>query len=812
MRKKNTNGFAHIGSNTICKNFLQHSKDAVFIVNKKNKVEYASPSCKKIFGYSAKEFINVPCLTEKKILHPSCKIRFEKFWKEYAKNKTFPVKTSEWRWVKKDGKEIYTKNSFVNLSEHGKSVGFLTIAQDITKEKDNVKLTEQLSSLLDSIRKIDQLIVKEKNEDILLQKACEILRETRGYNFVWIGIVNEYERTITPVASSGPKILRSKLKKFIWTKQMESYCHIVQVIKNRKTISLNKLTSPFLDINKLCSWHKGIIQYGDISTIFVPLIRAKLVSAIIVLSSPEPKIFNLHEIKLIKELANNIAFALQSIKIEKTAKENETLYTALVELSPDIVAVHSQGKIVLVNKAAVKSFGAKNKKELIGKPVINFVHPESRADVIKRIKKMTTKHRQAPPIEERFLRLNGTPFDVETSAVPIKYKGKPAIQVVAHDIGARKKSAIALAQESSLAQNIIDLNPYAVALGRSDGYIFRINKAFVQLFGSTPPPDYNIFKDPMLLKSDYKKLFKKMFEGEIVEFPKIWYNAHRLNPRLPDKEICIRSVFFPIKGVNKKVEYVVGMHENITQAAQIDKAKSEFVSLASHQLKTPLTGIKWFTELLMDHTEQQLTKRQSELAKEISIANQRMITLVNALLNVSRIEMGTMKIEPKKINAEELANECVRLLMPRVKKNNQYLTKNFHLTQKFVINDRNLLAMIIQNILANAIQYTKSNGQIKFSLENKQDNLLLTISDTGIGIPLSAQEKIFTKLYRADNAKIFSPNGNGLGLYIVKSVLDYMNGKIWFTSTVGKGTTFYVSIPMKGITRKKGTKNLIMNE
>jgi two-component system sensor histidine kinase VicK len=115
---------------------------------------------------------------------------------------------------------------------------------------------------------------------------------------------------------------------------------------------------------------------------------------------------------------------------------------------------------------------------------------------------------------------------------------------------------------------------------------------------------------------------------------------------------------------------------------------------------------------------------------------------------------------------------------------------------------------MIQNVLTNAVRYTPTDGVVRFQVTRRPEDILFTISDTGIGIPAGARDKIFTKLYRADNARSAQPNGNGLGLYMVKSILEHAGGRIWFESEEGKGSTFYVTIPLTGMKKKEGTKTL----
>ncbi|MFA6249905.1 MAG: ATP-binding protein [Candidatus Shapirobacteria bacterium] len=252
----------------------------------------------------------------------------------------------------------------------------------------------------------------------------------------------------------------------------------------------------------------------------------------------------------------------------------------------------------------------------------------------------------------------------------------------------------------------------------------------------------------------------------------------------------------------------IEVFRDITIEKEIDKAKTEFVSLASHQLRTPLTTVSWYTEMLLSGDAGKLSPRQIEFLKVIYQGNRRMNDLVSDLLNISRIELGTFVVDPKPISIPELVNEVLADLRPLIIERKIRVLTSFGRKPPVITADPGLLRMIVQNLISNAVKYSKNRHQIKLSAEVGKTNFLITVSDQGVGIPVSQQSLIFSKMFRANNARQKNIEGNGLGLYIVKSIVDYSGGKIWFESIENKGTTFYVTLPRRGMPGKIGTKAL----
>jgi PAS domain S-box-containing protein len=299
----------------------------------------------------------------------------------------------------------------------------------------------------------------------------------------------------------------------------------------------------------------------------------------------------------------------------------------------------------------------------------------------------------------------------------------------------------------------------------------------------------------------YKKMWttikveKKPFSGELVNIKK---DGQLYN---------VFATITPVLDKDGEVQFFLGIERDITREKMIDKAKSEFVSLASHQLRTPLSAINWYTEMLLDGDAGPLTKEQKEYLHEIYTGNQRMVDLVTSLLNVSRLELGTFAIEPTEGDLVAMSQNAIKELTPLITAKKLQVTETYGKVPPICV-DKKLMYMIFQNIYSNAVKYNPEGGKITVGIAIDKKKVIITATDTGMGIPKEEQGQIFTKLFRANNAKDSVTEGTGLGLYIVKSILDQAGGKISFTSEVNKGTTFTVTLPLTGMKPKDGTKKL----
>lgn len=246
-----------------------------------------------------------------------------------------------------------------------------------------------------------------------------------------------------------------------------------------------------------------------------------------------------------------------------------------------------------------------------------------------------------------------------------------------------------------------------------------------------------------------------------------------------------------------------------TKEQQISRAKDEFVSLVSHQLRTPLTNMNWRLEMLLDGEAGKMSEEQKKYLMEIERGTSRMTDLVNLFLNVSRIHMGTLAITLQPSDIHGLISTTLEEFTQHIAQKKLTIKKKFDKTIDLLKCDPRIFQIIIQNILSNAIEYTPQDGTITLQTKKEDSHVIISVTDTGIGIPKKDQEKIFTKLFRAENVRENHPDGNGLGLYMVKSLLDESGGQIWFSSQEGTGTTFFISFPKTGMRARQGTRSVV---
>jgi len=247
----------------------------------------------------------------------------------------------------------------------------------------------------------------------------------------------------------------------------------------------------------------------------------------------------------------------------------------------------------------------------------------------------------------------------------------------------------------------------------------------------------------------------------------------------------------------EKLGYLVILRD-ITREKAIEKMKTEFVSLSAHQLRTPLSSINWALDTLLKQKLGKLNEAQKTLLEQARESNQRMLILVKDLLDVVKIEEGKylgklipsdfLKIIQNVINdyQEEIRKKEIKL---EVQLPVQKLPK--------IKMDPEKIYTVLQNLLDNAIKYNLQGGLVNISLNFDRENLTFSISDSGIGIPLDEQSNIFNKFFRSSNAIKVETEGNGLGLFVSKNIIEAHGGKIWFESNDGQGATFYFILPLK---------------
>ena len=376
--------------------------------------------------------------------------------------------------------------------------------------------------------------------------------------------------------------------------------------------------------------------------------------------------------------------------------------------------------------------------------------------------------------------------------------------------------AITIIKNKAILASIGD----AVMACDKEGKVILFNRKSVEMTG---------FSEKEVIGQHYNHIIK--FVGEIDNKPVTDFIAQAMKTgqktTMADNTLLIRKngSKIPVADSAEPIRYAQGIligcvvvFRDITQEKEIDKAKSEFISVASHQLKTPATIISLYTEMLLSGKGDAITLKQKEYLSEVRGANIRIIDIINTLLNISRIEMGIFSMDPAPIDIIAFLKNSIKELQVSVNEKHIILQEEYHQPKHIVPIDKLLLTMVFSNLFSNSIKYTAPGGTVSVkSVEVKKDekvnhkiikenSILISVSDSGFGIPIHSQDKIFTKFFRSENARSKHTDGTGLGLYIVKSILDYIGGDVWFWSKEKEGTIFYFTIPLNRAKRKEGHK------
>jgi signal transduction histidine kinase len=349
------------------------------------------------------------------------------------------------------------------------------------------------------------------------------------------------------------------------------------------------------------------------------------------------------------------------------------------------------------------------------------------------------------------------------------------------------------------------------SLENVDNSIFRqifSNRAHVKLLDDDSS-DYYLHKHSM---ATYNKVYAVEREG----VQGLMFIGHKLSgkPLYPEEAVAVSSAVTTLElALDSAIKYSrirnfnVQLTSEITQATRrltssntkllaLDKAKDEFVSMASHQLRTPLTTVKGYVSMLLDGDAGPISPMQRQLLTQAYFSSQRMVYLIADLLNVSRLQTGKFVIEKRPINMSELVKGEIDQLNDTAKLRGIRLTLELPEGPLIASIDDVKVRQVVMNFTDNALYYTPTGGAVHIKLEKHAKFIRFTVKDTGMGVPKAEQHKLFEKFYRAGNARKARPDGTGLGLFMAKKVIIAQKGSLIFSSTEGKGSTFGFDLPL----------------
>jgi PAS domain S-box-containing protein len=491
--------------------------------------------------------------------------------------------------------------------------------------------------------------------------------------------------------------------------------------------------------------------------------------------------------------------------MSETPQQLNLNYQKTVILFPEAILVFDINAVITrVDKQTLTMFGWENEQEVVGKDGFDFIADQDKQNVKTALQEVL-QGKNIAGLQCNGVKKDGSFLRISANAsLFLDNQGAPKeIVVVVHDITphlSELEQVKEAEKQLSEAQQIAHFGSWEWDISSDT---FHWTDEMYRLYGLAPQVS-PVNQESILLHiyEEDKEKVKNFITQSIADGSSV------LDFRFVDPETTKIRWFHSrnktFYDANHQPIRMVGTVHDITHEKELDQVKTQFLSVASHQMRGPLTTINWHAEMLLQSQSEGLSDTQKKYIQELYNASKRTVRLTNDILTVSELELGRMPFKPEKLSLPRIAKRVLEDYDHKIAEQKINFKEVYSGDLPEIVTDLFLLKTIFHELISNAISYTPSEGTITMNISidpSRTNTILLSISDTGYGIPKSEQEKIFSKMYRATNAKSKVMGGTGLGLYIIKLILELNGGEIWFTSEENKGSTFNVALPFVSINK-----------
>lgn len=500
----------------------------------------------------------------------------------------------------------------------------------------------------------------------------------------------------------------------------------------------------------------------------------------------------------------NILFREAKLKQEDLEKERNKVQKYLDVARFIFIVIDADQKVTLINRKGSEILGYEE-KEIIGKNWFTNFLPKKEKVKSLFLKLLKGKMNLPEYFENSILTKSGEERLIAWHNVALKNRKGKVISVLSsgEDITERKIAEEKLKESEARYRSVTESASDAIISTDSDGKIIAWNRGAEIVFGYSEKEVLGMDLT-IIMPEEYRILHSKSFFAAVknreMKVPGRTYEVEGLRKN---------GAKFPIElsvaswNMGKRI-FFTGIVRDITDRKLLEAKKDEFISIASHELKTPITTLKAFSQILKKRLENSRDARNSYLLSSINDQVDKLTNLINDLLDVSKIEAGKLVFHKTYFDLNELVRKIIIDF--------QYTTDTHEITKEgsikdAVYGDDHRIGQVLSNLITNAIKYSPKGGKIIIKLAENNKNAIISVKDFGPGISKDDRKKIFERFYRAGHIEENNQSGFGLGLYISKEIVRRHRGKIWVESEAGKGSTFYFTLPVKKAAKNKSFKN-----
>ena len=485
---------------------------------------------------------------------------------------------------------------------------------------------------------------------------------------------------------------------------------------------------------------------------------------------------------------------------EDALRESEERFRLLAELSPDAILVHVDGRYTYANPAATRLLGAKDTQAIIGYPVYEVIPPESHALVAERVRRMLEENLAVPLIEYHWRRLDGSLVDVEVSAGPILWRGRPAIQVMARDITTRKRAEAALRQSEERFRAIFEHAGIGIAITDWEGRFQQCNPAYCELLGYRVEELRGGRFSQLIHPDDQAANLAEIQRLQNQDVPHFEIENRYL--RKSGEPVWVRKFVSLVPDATGRRAHIVALvtdmseHRRMEQALRdADRRKDEFLAILAHELRNPLAPIRNGLYLLRMAGGQDAAAGQIYGMMERQVNH--LIRLVDDLMEVSRITRGKIELRKDRTDLAEIIGNAVETSQPLIDAARHAMKISLPSCPLPVDADPVRLAQVFANLLNNAAKYTESGGHLELFAERRDGEAVVSVRDDGGGIPAEMLPCVFDLFAQVDRSLGRAKGGLGIGLALVRSLVEMHGGRVEARSAgVGRGSEFIVRLPL----------------